>query len=200
MRLIRKARTFCSWKMIARAVSNTPTRCEAPAFASHRRTTASMRGRPCSRGRLTSSSQTCRCREWTGWSSAGGCARSRRRPAFRPSPWLAPPTASIAPRPRPPDSIRCWQCRARRSTFCRKSAARSNARRNLARVQKRCERGHAELVRRIHADFREMAGLLVTSRQGARFWNLSRDLCVPLLDSLVGDGTLARSGQHYRLP
>ncbi|HET7220172.1 MAG TPA: response regulator [Vicinamibacterales bacterium] len=57
-----------------------------------------------------------------------------------------------------------------------------------------------EALQRIKADFREMPGLWVTSRQGARLWNVSHELCVALLESLVDAGYLARSGQHYRLP
>lgn len=56
------------------------------------------------------------------------------------------------------------------------------------------------MVRRIKADFQEMPGLWVTSRQGARLWNLPHDVCVTLLESLVVRRILVKSGQHYRLP
>jgi hypothetical protein len=52
----------------------------------------------------------------------------------------------------------------------------------------------------INADFQEMPGLWVTSRQGARLWNVSRDFCVRLLELLVAGRFLVRSGQLYRLP
>ena len=58
----------------------------------------------------------------------------------------------------------------------------------------------ADVGRRIKADFQEMPGLWVTSRQGARLWNVAHELCVSLLDSLAAEGFLLRSGQHYRLP
>ena len=57
-----------------------------------------------------------------------------------------------------------------------------------------------DLLRRIRADYREMPGLCMTSRQGARLWNVSHELCVSLLESLAAEGYLLRSGQHYRLP
>jgi hypothetical protein len=59
--------------------------------------------------------------------------------------------------------------------------------------------GAHEVVRRIHADFREMPGLRVTLRQGCRLWDVSPDICRPILDALVTEGFLSRSGEHYCL-
>jgi hypothetical protein len=59
--------------------------------------------------------------------------------------------------------------------------------------------GAYEAVRRIYADFREMPGLRVTLRQGCRLWDVSSDICRPILDTLVTEGFLSRSGEHYCL-
>ena len=57
----------------------------------------------------------------------------------------------------------------------------------------------AEARRRIRADYHEMPGLRVTVQQGAKLWNLPPGLCRALLEDLVTDGSLARSGDHFRL-
>lgn len=58
----------------------------------------------------------------------------------------------------------------------------------------------SDIRRRIRADYREMPGLRVTVRQGARLWNVPPALCERLLDDLVREQELVRSGEHYRLP
>jgi len=58
----------------------------------------------------------------------------------------------------------------------------------------------ADIVRRIKRDFREMPGLCLTTRQGARLWNIAPEVSTTFLDALVADGFLSRSGEHYRLP
>jgi hypothetical protein len=67
-----------------------------------------------------------------------------------------------------------------------------------ARVQAQREQSLA--LRRIRADYREMPGLRVTVKQGARLWSLPIALCESLLDELVAEGFLVRSGEHFRLP
>ena len=63
------------------------------------------------------------------------------------------------------------------------------------------ERDDASDIRqRIRADYREMPGLRVTVPQGARLWNVPPALCERLLDDLVREQELVRSGEHYRLP
>lgn len=59
--------------------------------------------------------------------------------------------------------------------------------------------GAQEALRRIHADYREMPGLRVTLQQGCRLWNLAPDICRPILDAMVANGFLNRSGEHYGL-
>jgi hypothetical protein len=59
--------------------------------------------------------------------------------------------------------------------------------------------GAREALRRIHADYREMPGLKVTLQQGCRLWDVSPEVCRPILDIMVINGFLCRSGDHYSL-
>jgi hypothetical protein len=59
--------------------------------------------------------------------------------------------------------------------------------------------GAREAIRRIHADYREMPGLRVTLRQGCRLWNLTPEVCRPILDALVATGFLSKTAEHYGL-
>ena len=59
--------------------------------------------------------------------------------------------------------------------------------------------GAREAVRRIHADYREMPGLRVTLRQGCRLWNLTPEICRPILEAMVANGFLHQNGEHYGL-
>jgi hypothetical protein len=59
--------------------------------------------------------------------------------------------------------------------------------------------GAREALRRIHADYHEMPGLRVTLKQGCRLWNLTPEVCRPILDAMVASGFLNRKGEHYGL-
>jgi CheY-like chemotaxis protein len=72
--------------------------------------------------------------------------------------------------------------------------------RAAVRTPSNSTREGSEARERIRADYREMLGLRVTVQQGARLWNLPVGLCAALLEDLVAEGFLARSGDHYRLP
>jgi hypothetical protein len=56
-----------------------------------------------------------------------------------------------------------------------------------------------EAVERVRADFREMPGMSLTLEQGCRLWNLSPEICRPILEALVSQGSLKRIGAHYSL-
>jgi Fic family protein len=64
------------------------------------------------------------------------------------------------------------------------SPASSNARRALSR--------------RIQSEYEEMPGLSLTISQAIRFWNLDAPTCARVLEELVEQGYLRRSGNHYR--
>lgn len=56
------------------------------------------------------------------------------------------------------------------------------------------------LLRRVQGEYREMAGLRLTSSQAARLWGLSSSTTAALLDTLVDVGFLVRTeGGTYRL-
>jgi hypothetical protein len=56
-----------------------------------------------------------------------------------------------------------------------------------------------QAIQRVRADFREMPGLCLTFEQGCRLWNLSPDVCRPILDAMISQGVLKRAGAHYSL-
>ena len=59
--------------------------------------------------------------------------------------------------------------------------------------------GAREALRRIRADYHEMPGLRVTLKQGCRLWNLTPEVCRPILDAMVASGFLNRNGELYGL-
>ena len=46
------------------------------------------------------------------------------------------------------------------------------------------------LVRRIQAEFEEMPGLRLTLRQAARLWALEQEVCLAVINALVGTSFL----------
>ena len=57
------------------------------------------------------------------------------------------------------------------------------------------------LVERFRAEFREMPGLWVTRAEARRLFGVPEDICQRVLDVLVGEGTLIRTGGGiYRKP
>ena len=57
------------------------------------------------------------------------------------------------------------------------------------------------LVERFRAEFREMPGLWVTRAEARRLFDMPEDICQRVLDRLVGEGTLIRTGGGiYRKP
>jgi len=52
-----------------------------------------------------------------------------------------------------------------------------------------------ELVQRVCAEFLEMPGLNLTSRQARRLWGLDEAMCLDLLEFLVDEGFLYRRGE-----
>ena len=57
------------------------------------------------------------------------------------------------------------------------------------------------LVERFRAEFREMPGLWVTRAEARRLFGVPEDICQRVLDALVGEGTLIRTGRGiYRKP
>lgn len=61
--------------------------------------------------------------------------------------------------------------------------------------QSRSPLGSERLVERIRAEFCEMPGMRLTSRQAQRLWSLDQETCRTVLDNLVNSGFLVRSGQ-----
>jgi hypothetical protein len=83
------------------------------------------------------------------------------------------------------------------------AAARASAasRRDRSRAARDGANGEREQASgRIRADYHEMPGLRLTVAQGARLWHLAPGVCQALLDDLVTDGLLIKSGEHYRMP
>jgi hypothetical protein len=50
---------------------------------------------------------------------------------------------------------------------------------------------------RVRREFYETPGLCVTISQAARLFGLSEDVCAQILDDLVADTTLQKSGSYY---
>lgn len=51
-----------------------------------------------------------------------------------------------------------------------------------------------DVLRRVQGEFLEMPGLRLTEAQARRLWNLDETLCVSLLDTLVQERFLFRTG------
>ena len=49
------------------------------------------------------------------------------------------------------------------------------------------------LMKRVHAEYREMPGLLLTLEQAARLWGMAPPVCHAILDRLVAAGWLRRT-------
>jgi hypothetical protein len=49
----------------------------------------------------------------------------------------------------------------------------------------------------IRAEYAEMPGLCLTLAQAARLWNVDRDTCLAMLESLTREGFLYRSRDSY---
>jgi hypothetical protein len=59
----------------------------------------------------------------------------------------------------------------------------------------------AALTERFRAEFHEMPGLWVTRAEARRLFGVPEDICQRVLDALVGEGTLIRTGGGiYRKP
>jgi hypothetical protein len=56
-----------------------------------------------------------------------------------------------------------------------------------------------ELTERVVVEFREMPGLCVTRSQAERLWTLEPQLCEQILGTLVREGFLQCTNEHYRL-
>ena len=57
------------------------------------------------------------------------------------------------------------------------------------------------LTERFREEFREMPGLWVTRAEARRLFGVPEDICQRVLDALVGEGTLIRTGGGiYRKP
>ncbi|MEO8678329.1 MAG: hypothetical protein ABI665_04740 [Vicinamibacterales bacterium] len=58
----------------------------------------------------------------------------------------------------------------------------------------------SELLNRVKQEYLEMPGLLLTTRQASRLWNLDADVCQALLSALVHQKFLAetRAGAYLR--
>ncbi len=54
--------------------------------------------------------------------------------------------------------------------------------------------GNDDVLRRVQGEFLEMPGLRLTQAQARRLWNLDQTFCDSLLDTLVRDGFLFRTG------
>jgi hypothetical protein len=52
----------------------------------------------------------------------------------------------------------------------------------------------ADVLRRVQGEFLEMPGLRLTEAQARRLWNLDQALCESLLDTLVQERFLFRTG------
>ena len=55
------------------------------------------------------------------------------------------------------------------------------------------------LAVRIHSEFQEMPGLNLTLPQAQRLWGLPPDVCIRVVDVLVGRAVLKRSGRTLAL-
>jgi hypothetical protein len=55
------------------------------------------------------------------------------------------------------------------------------------------------LLRRVTGEFLEMPGLQVTLPQACRLWNTDTATSLAMLETLVAQAFLRRSGQHYLL-
>lgn len=53
------------------------------------------------------------------------------------------------------------------------------------------------LCTRIVGEYLEMPGLNLTIPQACRLWNIDRDQCTQLLDTLLATGFLRRCGETY---
>jgi hypothetical protein len=53
------------------------------------------------------------------------------------------------------------------------------------------------VIMRARAEYLEMPGMCLTMPQAARLFNINLDVCAIMLDVLVGDGFLSRSGNRY---
>jgi len=49
------------------------------------------------------------------------------------------------------------------------------------------------LVRRIRGEYREMPGLILTTPQACRLWNLDRTACEAVFQALLNEGFLAQT-------
>ena len=58
----------------------------------------------------------------------------------------------------------------------------------------------SDLINRVKQEYLEMPGLLLTTRQASRLWNLDADVCQALLSSLVHQKFLSetRTGAYLR--
>jgi hypothetical protein len=52
-----------------------------------------------------------------------------------------------------------------------------------------------DIVQRVCAEFLEMPGLNLTSRQARRLWGIDETMCLDLLEFLVDEGFLCRRGE-----
>ena len=53
------------------------------------------------------------------------------------------------------------------------------------------------VIIRARAEYLEMPGMCLTVPQAARLFNIDLDVCAVMLEVLVGDGFLSRSGNRY---
>jgi hypothetical protein len=51
----------------------------------------------------------------------------------------------------------------------------------------------ADVIRRIHGEYREMPGLRLTAAQAQRLWNLDSDQCAAVLEALIEARLLQRT-------
>jgi two-component system cell cycle response regulator DivK len=79
---------------------------------------------------------------------------------------------------------------------------------STVREETRVSRDHArrlrernDALRKIRGDYLKIPGLRMTAREGARFWNLDARICERLLESLMEEGFLTRTGDgRYKRP
>ena len=55
----------------------------------------------------------------------------------------------------------------------------------------------ANLLARVYGEYAEMPGLQLTLSQGARLWNIDRDTCAQVLETLVEASYLRKSDGCY---
>jgi hypothetical protein len=72
-------------------------------------------------------------------------------------------------------------------------SAKRSSHGGLHLAERRAPGARAQLLRRVAAEFSEMPGLSLTFAQATRLLGLREDICLRVLATLIGEGTLRRT-------